>query len=119
MAAGVAGEPGCGPVLVFLDCAAGSEAVPARVLGTETIVAPVAGSVVAGSTTLGHGEVRLEESGVGQPALVAGPNGAQVVLIVADRRALGAALDEGTLSGALGAALSTVLPALLGELAPA
>jgi hypothetical protein len=118
MAAGVAGEPEAGPVLVFLDCAAGSEAVPSRVLGTEVIVAPVSGSVDAAGATLAHGDVRIEEGDVEQPALVAGPDGAQLVLIVADRRALAAALDDGALSGSLGDALSTVLPKLLGDLAP-
>lgn len=119
MAAGVAGEPDCGPVLVFLDCAAGAEAVPARVLGTEVIVAPIAGSVDAAGTSLAEGDVRLEEGDVEHPALVAGADGAQLVLIVADRRALGSALDQGTLAGALGASLSTVLPKLLGDLAAA
>lgn len=119
MAAGVAGEPERGPVLVFLDCAAGTEAVPVHALGTEVIVAPVNGSVDAAGTTLAQGDVRLEEAGVEQPALVAGADGAQLVLIVADRRALGAALDDGTLPGPLGAALSTVLPKLLGDLAAA
>jgi hypothetical protein len=116
MAAGIAGEPERGPVLVFLDCAAGCEAVSAHVLGTETIVAPVAGSVAAAGTTLAQGDVRLEEADVEHPALVAGPDGAQLVLIVADRRALGSALAGGTLAGALGAALSEVLPKLLRDL---
>jgi hypothetical protein len=49
MAAGLAGEPTSGPVLVFLDCAAGTEAVPARTIGSETIVAPVNGTVVSAS----------------------------------------------------------------------
>ena len=119
MAAGIAGEPTCGPVLVFLDCAAGREAVPTRVLGTEVLVAPVAGSVEAGGATLAQGDVRLEEADVQHPALVAGPDGAQLVLIVADRRALGSALDDGSVAGDLGAALSTVLPSLLGDLSPA
>lgn len=118
MAAGVAGEPERGPVLVFLDCAAGCEAVPARVVGTESIVALVTGSIDAGGTTLAQGDVRLEEAGVEHGALVAGPEGAQLVVIVADRRALGSALDDGALSAALGAALSTVLPELLGALSP-
>ena len=83
MAAGIAGEPACGPVLVFLDCAAGGEAVSTHVLGTEVIVAPVAGSVDAAGTTLAQGDVRLEEADVEHPALVAGPDGAQLVL---DRR---------------------------------
>src|SRR3954452_25147553 len=37
MAAGIAGEPTCGPVLVFLECAAGCEVVPAHAVGSETI----------------------------------------------------------------------------------
>jgi hypothetical protein len=112
MAAGLAGEPTCGPVLVFLDCAAGSEAIPARSIGTETLLAPVSGSVDAAGTTLRRGDVRLEEADVEQPPLVAGPDGAQLVLILADRRGLRAALDAGTLAGELGCALSTVLPDL-------
>ena len=60
--------------------------------------------------------MRVEEADVEHPALVAGPDGAQLVLIVADRRALRSALDDGTVAGALGAALSTVLPKLLRDL---
>lgn len=116
MAAGIAGEPDCGPVLVFLECAPGCEALPARRMGTETVVAPVTGSVDAAGVTLGHGDVRLEERDVEHPALVAGPDGAQLVVIVADRRALRAALDTGTLAGAVGGALSTVLAELQSQL---
>ncbi|MGK2928067.1 MAG: hypothetical protein ACSLFO_00645 [Acidimicrobiales bacterium] len=117
MAAGIAGEPTCGPVLVFLDCAAGCEAVPARSIGSETIVAPVSGSIDASGTTLTQGDVRVEEADVGHPALVAGPDGAQLVVIFADRRALRATLDEGTtMAGTLGAALSTVLAELQAQL---
>lgn len=119
MAAGLAGEPASGPVLVFLDCAAGSEAVPTRRIGTETVVAPVTGSVVAAGTTLAQGDVRVEQADVEHPALVAGSDGAQLVLIVADRRALRSALGDGRVAGALGAALSTVLADLQRDLASA
>lgn len=120
MAAGLAGEPEGGPVLVFLDCAAGAECLPARSIGSETVVAPVSGSIVAGGTTLTQGEVRIEEAGVEHPALVAGADGAQVVALFADRRALRSALDQGALAGAFGTSLSTVLDDLQGRLsAPA
>jgi hypothetical protein len=119
MAAGLAGEPACGPVLVFLDCAAGCEALPTRRIETETIVAPLTGSVVAAGTTLAQGDVRVEQANVEHPALVAGPDGAQLVVIVADRRALRSALGDGTVAGALGAALSTVLADLQRDLASA
>ncbi len=117
MAAGLLGEPTSGPVLVFLDCAAGTEAVPAHSIGTETIVAPVSGSIAAGADTLAHGQVRLEEADVEQPALVAGPDGVQLVVLVADRRALRSALDDGSLGGTFGAALSTVVADLQDQLA--
>ena len=119
MAAGVAGEPECGPVLVFLDCAPGTEVLPTHSLGTETVVAPVSGSVAAGGITLSQGDVRVEEPEVEHRALVAGADGAQVVVIFADRRAVRSAMDDGTLVGALGAALSTTLAELEGQLAPA
>lgn len=117
MSVGIAGEPDAGPVLVFLDCAAGAEAIGARTLGSETLLAPVNGSVVAGVTTLAQGDVRLEEADVAQPALVAGDDGAQLVVLFGDRRALRAAIDGGTLSGALAPALADTLPKLLGDLA--
>ena len=116
MAAGLAGEPTCGPVLVFLDCAAGVEAVPARSIGSETIVAPVSGTIDAAGSTLAPGEVRLEEADVDHPALTAGPDGVQLVLLFADRRALRSALDVGAVAGTLGGALSSALAKLQGEL---
>ncbi len=117
MAAGLAGEPTCGPALVLLDCAAGVEVMPARSIGTEVIVAPVSGSIEAAAVVLEQGDVRVEEAGAEQPPLVAGPNGVQLVVIVADRRALLTALDAPTLGGAVGGALSRVVPELQGELA--
>ena len=116
MAAGLAGEPTGGPVLVFLDCAAGREAVPVRSIGSDTIVVPVTGSIDAAGTTLAQGDVRVEEADIEHPALVAGPDGVQLVVIFADRRALQAALDAGTMVGALGDSLRTVLPELQASL---
>jgi hypothetical protein len=116
MAAGLAGEPACGPVLVFLDCAAAAEAVPVRSIGSETIVAPVSGSIGAAGTIMAQGDVRVEEADVEHPALVSGPDGAQLVLIFADRRALRSALDDGTMAGTLGGALSIVLADLESQL---
>ena len=116
MAAGIAGEPTCGPVLVFLDGAAGAEVVPVRSIGSEMIVAPVTGSIDVAGATMTQGDVRVEEAGVDHPALVAGPDGAQLVVIFGDRRALRSALAEGTMAGALGAALATVLDELRSQL---
>ena len=117
MAAGIAGEPTCGPVLIFLACGAGREALPSHSIGTETIVAPVSGSIDAGGVELTQGDVRVEEADVRHPALVAGPEGAHLVVIFADRRALRVALDDGTFEGPLSGALSPVLADLERQLA--
>src|SRR3978361_1267290 len=117
-AAGLAGEPTCGPVLVFVDCAAGNDAVPARSIGSETLIAPVSGSIDAGGGTMSQVAVRVEKAPVDHPARAAGPDGAQVVIIFADRRELRSALDDGRMSGALGAALSPVPRDLVPDLLP-
>jgi hypothetical protein len=117
MAAGIAGEPRSGPVLVFLACDAGRVAMPRRSSGTEAIVAPVAGSVEADGVELTQGDVRVEEADVGHPVLVAGPDGAQLVVIFADRRALRVALDNGAIEGPLSGAFSSVLVDLERQLA--
>lgn len=119
MAVGLAGEPTGGPVLVFLDCAAGVEVLPARTLATETIVVPVRGSVEAAGTTLRQGDVRIEEADALQPALVAGADGVHLVLIHADRRGLGASLADGSVTGPVGAAIATVLADLQDQLTAA
>jgi hypothetical protein len=116
MAAGLAGEPSSGPVLVFLDCAANCEALPTRRIRSETIVAPVLGSVDAAGATLTQGDVRMEVADVEQAVLVAGPAGAQLVVIFADRHALRSALDGGAIAGSFGAALSSVLAELQSQL---
>jgi hypothetical protein len=117
MDAGIAGEPTCGPVLVMLSCGAGREAIPRRLIGTEAIVAPVSGSVEADGVALSQGDVRLEEADVRHPALVAGPEGAHLVVIFADRRAVRVALDDDGIEGPLCGALSSVLADLERELA--
>lgn len=112
MAVGRAGEPTGGPVLLLLDAAAGAEVLPARSLDTEVLVAPVSGSVEAAGAVLGSGDVRLEEAAVDHPALVAGPDGAQVVVVVGDRRALRAAVADGSVTGDVGQALGPILDEL-------
>jgi hypothetical protein len=117
MAVGIAGEPTCGPVLVFLACGADRVAIHSHVIGTEAIVAPVSGSVQSDGVQLTQGDVRVEEADVGHPALVAGPDGADLVVIFADRRALRDALDDGGIEGPLSGALSSVLADLEAQLA--
>jgi hypothetical protein len=117
MAVGLAGEPTKGPVLVFVDAAAGREVLPSRMVGTESIVAPVSGTVEAAGSDLAQGDVRVEEADVEHPALVAGGTGAQVVVIFSNREALRAALGDDALEGPIGAHLSSTLAELQAQLA--
>lgn len=114
--ASLLGEPGCGPVVLLLDCDAGTEALPARTIGTEVLVAPVAGDVRVGDQVLEQGDVRIVEADVAAPPMVAGDDGARLVVIVADRRALLDAREAGERSDQWSSALSSVLDALRADL---
>ena len=116
MAVGLAGEPECGPVLVLLHGDAGREVLPARSVDTEVVVVPVSGSADAAGAVLTQGDVRVEEADTAQPALVAGPDGADVVVLVADRRALRTALDDATFTGGVADAIARALPTLQAQL---
>ncbi len=114
---GILGEPSGGPVLLFIDAAAGSEVLPARTIGSESIVVPVSGSIRAAGSELAHGDVRIEEADVEHPAVVAGSAGAQVVVLFGDRRALRSALDDHTMTGPIATFLSSTLADLQAKLA--
>ena len=94
MAAGLAGEPTCGPVLVFVDC----ERAPMRSPRTDRFRDDHRSGVRLDRRRRRHdepGRCAREEADVDHPALVAGPDGAEVVIIFADRRELRSALDDG------------------------
>lgn len=116
MALGLIGEPTKGPVLVFLDGEPGAELLASRRLESETVLIPSAGTSLSGGEALTQGELRLEELDVEHPPLVAGDDGAQIVVLFADRRALRIALDNGDLGGATAGPLSDALAALQHQL---
>lgn len=92
---GLFGERTNGPVVSLIDAAPGTVALGARTLETETLLAPVSGSITAGDDVLDQGSVRLEAAGVEQPALLAGDEGVQLIAIVGDRSALRRSLAGG------------------------
>ncbi len=111
MAAGVAGEPTCGPVLVFLDCAAGSEARPEPgPVGFGDDRRP--GVWVDRGRRQGLGPRRRSCRGSRRPALRARRRPRRRAARAALRRPTCAARlpsANGTLAGDLGAALLPVL----------
>lgn len=97
LSVGLLGEPERGPAMLFFDADAGAEVLPAHTLGTEALIAPVGGRVVVDGEVLDAGRVRLVEADAESPATVAGADGAQLVVIAADRRPLRTALESGDL----------------------
>lgn len=116
VALGLLGEPERGPVICMVSAEPGAVLWPARTLDTETLVLPIEGSVMSAGETLDQGSIRLEAAGVATEAFVAGPEGAGLVAIVGDRRALAAALqgggfDDADFAGKLGQHLTDLLGA--------
>ena len=100
------------PVLVFLACGGGREAISSHSIGTEAIVAPVSGSVDADGVELTQGDVRgwrKPTSGIPLSSLVrreptswsSSPTSRRALHIIT--------LDDGGIEGPLSGALSSVL----------
>jgi hypothetical protein len=84
---GVLGDPAVGPVVHVIKAAANEIAVPACTYPTELFLVISAGSVRIGSTEYRGGDMRLQRAGAMLPRVVSGSDGAELTLIVADRRA--------------------------------
>lgn len=83
---GVFGDAEVGP-LVQLIHAAGHETIrPASVCGTEQFLVVTGGSVTIGPDEYLAGDMRVQRADELMPALVAGADGCQLTLVVADRR---------------------------------
>lgn len=86
IAAGLVGESERGPVILLLQAKAGATARPACTFATEVLHMIVKGSCTIGADALRLGDVRLQEADAPSPAIVAGPDGLSLVLVVGDRR---------------------------------
>jgi hypothetical protein len=84
---GVLGDPTVGPVVHVIKAAANAVAVPGCTYPTEVFLIVVAGSVRIGQVEYVAGDMRLQRAGVPLGAVRSGPDGAEVTVIVADRRA--------------------------------
>ena len=88
MAAGVLGDPECGPVVLMIDATPGSTAIPALRLDTEVLHVVVEGTA-SSDREQAVGNLWFHRPGVDAPAITAGVAGLQSVAVVADRRAVG------------------------------
>lgn len=86
--AALLGDVVAGPMVITMRAAAGTVIMLPIMFDTETVVAPVAGTLLAGDDRLEAGDVRFERTGAQRAALVAGDRGVDLVYVIADRRAL-------------------------------
>lgn len=86
ISAGVMSDPVSGPIFITLRSEPGRTAIPAAIYGTEFVLVVVRGSCDLGDRTYIHGEARIQEADVALDAIVAGPDGLDAILVIADRR---------------------------------
>lgn len=85
---GLIGDIKHGPIVLTLHGAAGATIVPALTLATETTFAVVCGEVTVGAQRYVTGDVRIQRAGPSSEALIAGPDGADLAYLIADRQAI-------------------------------
>lgn len=83
---GVLGDARSGPVVHVLHVEPHA-VVPAHVAATEQFLAVISGSCSIDDAEHRGGDMRVQPAGVSMPEVVAGPDGVELTLVVADRRA--------------------------------
>lgn len=84
--AGVFGLPETGPILLTIKAEPGRVAVPPAVCGAEVVCVVIGGSAEIGGKPFQKGELRVQSAGVPLEAVVSGPDGLNMVYLIADRR---------------------------------
>lgn len=85
---GLWGDRTGGPAELLIKGQAGCVLVPSLTAATETVSLVVGGACRIGASNYGPGDMRFQAAGARQDAIVAGPAGARIVFLIADRRAL-------------------------------
>src|SRR3546814_369970 len=84
---GVLGDEHAGPAVHVIHGAAGERIVPPARWSTEIVTLVVKGSATIDGKPYGAGELRIQREDTPMGAIIAGENGVELVLVVADRRA--------------------------------
>lgn len=84
--AGVFGLADSGPILFTIHAPGGRVVMPAAAYGTETVCAVIRGSADIGAKHFEAGDLRVQNAGVALDTVVSGPEGLDMVFVVADRR---------------------------------
>lgn len=88
VSAGLMGHHRVGPMLVMVRASAGATVQAPLQLSTDLLVMVVAGSCAIGDRQYQQGDLRLQRPGTALPEVIAGTDGADVCLIIADRSSL-------------------------------
>jgi len=112
---GVLGDTIAGPAVHVLHAEPGERITPPATWSTEIVLLVVRGTLTLDGKTYAAGELRVQREGAPFAAIVAGDEGAELVLVVADRRgraefALAAGETAPAWIGAAGALASTLAP---------
>src|SRR3546814_979412 len=83
---GVLGDEHAGPAVHVIHGAAGERIVPPARWSTEIVTLVVKGSATIDGKPYGAGELRIQREDTPMGAIIAGENGVELVLVVADRR---------------------------------
>jgi hypothetical protein len=86
LAGALLADPTAGPVMLVSHTEPGAMAMPATTFATEVCRTVVRGSGTVGEDLLSWGAVRIQEAGSPHPAVVAGPDGLDEVIVLGDRR---------------------------------
>lgn len=84
---GLFGDVEAGPAVHVIHGAAGERIVPPARWSTEIVTLVVAGSATIDGKAYGAGELRVQREETPMGAILAGDDGVELVLVVADRRA--------------------------------
>lgn len=88
VAAGMWGDRATGPLILMIKGEPGATAIPAFTSATETMCVLAAGSCRIGGANYELGDLHIQAADAPQEEVTAGPQGVELMLLVADRRAL-------------------------------
>jgi hypothetical protein len=87
-AGGLWGDRSSGPAQLIIKAEANNIATPSFTADTEVVMLLVGGSCTIGESHYFPGDLRIQAAGIFQEATVAGPTGAEIIFMIADRRAM-------------------------------
>ena len=112
MTAGLMGCPEKGPLVLTLRAEPDVEILPAFESASEVVIAVIRGTCDIGDRKYDAGEVRVQKARVPLEAMTSGPQGADIIIMFADRRAVIDEIDAPLVRASRTLIADTLAPAL-------